>query len=264
MPSRVTAHFNPLVQVGVLVRGISMVRDDGSFNLRNLRNLCTAAFASPFFNYVFLFYFSFLLSFLLLSFFSFPFIFLLSFLLLFSSSLFLISLLFFFPSFSSSFSTHFSCLLIFLLLNHTDSYHSTNNGVGWPARGFLRALRARPFQGALIAPLFFAATRVHARPSRRAPKHFVTSRASFLQPSINRLFLPQHNPGSPPTTLWKFPRKITTVLRCLEIAKMGIKNLFSIIKDEAPEAIKEGDIKTQFGRKVAIVSRAAHSLHGSG
>lgn len=34
---------------------------------------------------------------------------------------------------------------------------------------------------------------------------------------------------------------------------MGIKQLFSIIKDEAPDAIKEGDIKNQFGRKVAIV-----------
>ncbi|KAK7923793.1 hypothetical protein PG985_007864 [Apiospora marii] len=33
---------------------------------------------------------------------------------------------------------------------------------------------------------------------------------------------------------------------------MGIKQLFSIIKDEAPDAIKEGDIKNQFGRKVAI------------
>ena len=35
---------------------------------------------------------------------------------------------------------------------------------------------------------------------------------------------------------------------------MGIKQLFSIIKEEAPEAIKEGEIKNQFGRKVAIVS----------
>ena len=35
---------------------------------------------------------------------------------------------------------------------------------------------------------------------------------------------------------------------------MGIKQLYSIIKDEAPGAIKEGDIKNQFGRKVAIVS----------
>jgi len=34
---------------------------------------------------------------------------------------------------------------------------------------------------------------------------------------------------------------------------MGIKQLFSIIKDEAPDAIKEGEIKNQFGRKVAIV-----------
>ncbi|KAJ2969290.1 hypothetical protein NUW58_g10023 [Xylaria curta] len=33
---------------------------------------------------------------------------------------------------------------------------------------------------------------------------------------------------------------------------MGIKSLFSVIKDEAPAAIKEGDIKNQFGRKVAI------------
>ncbi|ROV93515.1 hypothetical protein VSDG_06788 [Cytospora chrysosperma] len=33
---------------------------------------------------------------------------------------------------------------------------------------------------------------------------------------------------------------------------MGIKQLFSIIKEEAPDAIKEGEIKNQFGRKVAI------------
>lgn len=33
---------------------------------------------------------------------------------------------------------------------------------------------------------------------------------------------------------------------------MGIKNLFQIIKEEAPDAIKEGEIKNQFGRKVAI------------
>lgn len=37
-------------------------------------------------------------------------------------------------------------------------------------------------------------------------------------------------------------------------ARMGIKQLFSIIKEEAPEAIKEGEIKNHFGRKVAIVS----------
>lgn len=34
---------------------------------------------------------------------------------------------------------------------------------------------------------------------------------------------------------------------------MGIKQLFSIIKEEAPDAIKEGEIKNHFGRKVAIV-----------
>ena len=41
---------------------------------------------------------------------------------------------------------------------------------------------------------------------------------------------------------------------------MGIKQLYSIIKDEAPGAIKEGDIKNQFGRKVAIVSRPISPL----
>ncbi len=34
---------------------------------------------------------------------------------------------------------------------------------------------------------------------------------------------------------------------------MGIKQLFQIIKEEAPDAIKEGEIKNHFGRKVAIV-----------
>lgn len=34
---------------------------------------------------------------------------------------------------------------------------------------------------------------------------------------------------------------------------MGIKNLSSIIKENAPDAIKEGEIKNHFGRKVAIV-----------
>ncbi|KAJ3938884.1 Elongation of fatty acids protein 2 [Colletotrichum fioriniae] len=33
---------------------------------------------------------------------------------------------------------------------------------------------------------------------------------------------------------------------------MGIKHLFQIIKEEAPDAIKEGEIKAHFGRKVAI------------
>lgn len=34
---------------------------------------------------------------------------------------------------------------------------------------------------------------------------------------------------------------------------MGIKQLFTIIKENAPAAIKTGEIKNQFGRKVAIV-----------
>jgi len=33
---------------------------------------------------------------------------------------------------------------------------------------------------------------------------------------------------------------------------MGIKQLFQIVKDEAPDAIKAGEIKNHFGRKVAI------------
>lgn len=44
------------------------------------------------------------------------------------------------------------------------------------------------------------------------------------------------------------------------LVKMGIKQLFSIIKEEAPEAIKEGEIKNQFGRKVAIVSLSRLNL----
>ena len=39
---------------------------------------------------------------------------------------------------------------------------------------------------------------------------------------------------------------------------MGIKHLFQIVKEEAPEAIKEGEIKNHFGRKVAIVSSLVH------
>jgi hypothetical protein len=43
---------------------------------------------------------------------------------------------------------------------------------------------------------------------------------------------------------------------------MGIKQLFQIIKDEAPDAIKEGEIKNQFGRKVAIVGCASKIYAG--
>lgn len=35
---------------------------------------------------------------------------------------------------------------------------------------------------------------------------------------------------------------------------MGIKNLYQVISEHAPAAIKTGEIKNQFGRKVAIVS----------
>jgi hypothetical protein len=42
---------------------------------------------------------------------------------------------------------------------------------------------------------------------------------------------------------------------------MGIKQLFQIIKEEAPDSIKEGEIKNQFGRKVAIVSSPAHEVY---
>ena len=33
---------------------------------------------------------------------------------------------------------------------------------------------------------------------------------------------------------------------------MGIKGLYQVLKEHCPEAIKEGEIKNQFGRKVAI------------
>jgi flap endonuclease-1 len=41
---------------------------------------------------------------------------------------------------------------------------------------------------------------------------------------------------------------------------MGIKQLTAVIREEAPDAIKEGEIKNQFGRKVAIVSLAAFEV----
>ncbi|KDN72092.1 putative XPG domain-containing protein [Colletotrichum sublineola] len=42
---------------------------------------------------------------------------------------------------------------------------------------------------------------------------------------------------------------------------MGIKHLFQIIKEEAPDAIKEGEIKAHFGRKVAIKQDASMSIY---
>jgi flap endonuclease-1 len=45
---------------------------------------------------------------------------------------------------------------------------------------------------------------------------------------------------------------------------MGIKHLYQLIEEHSPEAVKKGEIKNQFGRKVAIVrprhSRSTHSL----
>jgi len=35
---------------------------------------------------------------------------------------------------------------------------------------------------------------------------------------------------------------------------MGIKHLHQLIQEHAPDAVKAGEIKNQFGRKVAIVS----------
>ncbi|CAK7210253.1 Elongation of fatty acids protein 2 [Sporothrix bragantina] len=42
---------------------------------------------------------------------------------------------------------------------------------------------------------------------------------------------------------------------------MGIKQLFQIVKEEAPDAVKEGEIKNQFGRKVAISQDASMSIY---
>jgi flap endonuclease-1 len=36
---------------------------------------------------------------------------------------------------------------------------------------------------------------------------------------------------------------------------MGIKHLYQLIQEHAPAAVKAGEIKNQFGRKVAIVCR---------
>ncbi|KAI9801694.1 MAG: Elongation of fatty acids protein 2 [Piccolia ochrophora] len=41
---------------------------------------------------------------------------------------------------------------------------------------------------------------------------------------------------------------------------MGIKQLYQVIKENAPDALRDGEIKNHFGRKVAIVSTATDSL----
>lgn len=81
--------------------------------------------------------------------------------------------------------------------------------------------------------------------------NFPGSRAQFSQklsyppftPSIYRLI---------PRIIRSFIH--TTGEATSQTGRMGIKQLFSIIKEEAPEAVKEGEIKNHFGRKVAIVS----------
>lgn len=39
----------------------------------------------------------------------------------------------------------------------------------------------------------------------------------------------------------------------LQSTAMGIKHLYQLIDEHTPEAVKKGEIKNQFGRKVAIV-----------
>lgn len=41
---------------------------------------------------------------------------------------------------------------------------------------------------------------------------------------------------------------------------MGIKHLYQLIDEHAPESIKKGEIKNQFGRKVAIVGQNTRLL----
>lgn len=43
---------------------------------------------------------------------------------------------------------------------------------------------------------------------------------------------------------------------------MGIKHLYQLIEEHSPEAIKKGEIKNQFGRKVAIVRLLSSYLRG--
>ena len=43
---------------------------------------------------------------------------------------------------------------------------------------------------------------------------------------------------------------------------MGIKHLYQLIEEHAPEAVKKGEIKNQFGRKVAIVRLLSSHLCG--
>jgi len=44
---------------------------------------------------------------------------------------------------------------------------------------------------------------------------------------------------------------------------MGIKHLYQLISEHAPDAVKNGEIKNQFGRKVAIVSCPCDELRNA-
>jgi hypothetical protein len=46
--------------------------------------------------------------------------------------------------------------------------------------------------------------------------------------------------------------------------KMGIKHLYQLIQEHSPDAIKTGEIKNQFGRKVAIVSHGHWCILNTG
>lgn len=105
--------------------------------------------------------------------------------------------------------------------------------------------------GSIKIPVNFGATgRVMTFPHASSSFLLTIEVSSHLRP-----FLPSssfHSQANPPLSSSSPIQHASTEKKA---AKMGIKQLFQIIKEEAPDAIKEGEIKNQFGRKVAIVSR---------
>ena len=75
----------------------------------------------------------------------------------------------------------------------------------------------------------------------------VTSSLS-LQPPLRK------STGLKFTTNHESSRTVISTSYCTtSVTAMGIKHLYQLIQEHAPAAVKTGEIKNQFGRKVAIV-----------
>jgi hypothetical protein len=102
----------------------------------------------------------------------------------------------------------------------------------WVRGEFIPLLRSAKTQKAVIA-------RIPARVT-----DVMSALVIFLQPPPQ--LLSTHNACAKYTRDSEHDRALKTVT-------MGIKHLFQLIQEHAPAAVKTGEIKNQFGRKVAIV-----------